>query len=440
MSIYNKNLKDNLYIKIGAIVIIALLLLIPAIMIENIIDERQNTQQAAISEVSAKWGNQQTISGPFISIPYYRYVKLTTGEEREKVEYIHLLPTKLNISGKVNPEKRNRGIFEIVVYNSKLNISGAFSKIDVEGLGIPIKNIQFDKAEFVIGIDDLRGIQQQIDLNWNDQKIPFNPGISSNDVVKSGINAVLALSDNDSATYNFNLDLDLNGSQRVYFVPVGKVTDINVSSEWNTPSFNGAFLPDSSNVTDKGFKANWNVLHLNRSYPQQWVGSQHTIGESSFGVDLIIPADNYQKSYRAIHYAILFIGLTFLAFFFIEILNKVFIHPIQYILVGIALVVFFTLLVSISEHVSFNFAFIISAIATLLLIAGYVKAILKSSKLTLFISGILLLLYTFIFVIIQLQDYALLIGSIGIFIILAVVMYFSRQIDWYNLNAGEKSE
>jgi inner membrane protein len=296
----------------------------------------------------------------------------------------------------------------------------------------------FDKAEFVIGIDDLRGIEQQVVLNWNNEKVSFNPGVSSSDIVESGINALIPLNPNDSTAYNFSLNLDLKGSQTLYFTPVGKVTDITLSSEWPDPSFNGAFLPDTRDVNDKGFSANWNVLHLNRNYPQIWKNNSFSIAESSFGIDLLLPVDNYQKSYRSIQYAILFIGFTFLVFFFIEVLNKVFIHPIQYILVGVALVVFYTLLLSISEHLEYNLAFAVSAFATLLLIAGYVRAILKSGKLTLLISGILTVLYSFIFVIIQLQDYALLIGSIGIFLILGLVMYFSRKIDWYNLNFSDK--
>jgi inner membrane protein len=219
---------------------------------------------------------------------------------------------------------------------------------------------------------------------------------------------------------------------------MGKVTDINMNSNWSNPSFNGAFLPDTHKVDHNGFVANWNVLHLNRNFPQIWTSSHQTIEGSAFGVDLLLPVDNYQKSYRAIRYAILFIGFTFLVFFFIEVLNKIFIHPVQYILVGIALIVFYTLLLAISEHIRFNYAFVLSAVATLLLIGGYIRAILKSWKLTGLITGILSVLYSFIFVIIQLQDYALLIGSIGVFIILALTMYFSRKIDWYNLSLGTK--
>lgn len=439
------NLKNNIYFKVGTIVIIALLLLIPTSMIKGLITEREATQNEAINEVSSKWAKEQTVSGPFISIPYYKYVKeISEKDSTEKIvqtkDYIYILPSQLKISGNINPEKRHRGIYEIVVYNSKLDIAGTFNKFDISTLDIQPKDILLDKAEFVIGINDLRGIEQQISLSWNNDKISFNPGVSSNDLVSTGINALLKISPNDSLIYNFSLSLDLKGSQLLYFTPVGKVTDVNLASEWANPSFNGAFLPDKREVTDKGFTANWNVLHLNRNYPQSWTGSRHSIGNSSFGIDLLLPVDNYQKSYRSIRYAILFIAFTFLVFFFIEVLNKVFIHPIQYILVGVALIVFYTLLLSISEHLSYNLAFIVSALATLLLIAGYVRAILNSKKLALLISGILTVLYTFIFTIIQLQDYALLIGSIGVFIILGLVMYFSRKIDWYNLNLNEKKE
>ncbi len=438
-----KTLKHNVYLKVSAIIIISLLLLIPASMIKGLIFEREATQNAAIREVSSKWGEEQTISGPLISIPFNRYIKeISKKDSSEKIiqikEYIHILPTELNISGTINPEKRYRGIYEIVVYNSKLHISGAFSKMDIAALDIPPRDIIFDKAEFVLGISDLRGIEEQVNLTWNTKSESFNPGVSSNDVVSSGINALIDLDPVDETRYNFSLSLDLKGSQLLYFTPVGKITDINLSSEWATPSFNGAFLPDHRKISKHGFKADWNVLHLNRNYPQIWRGNRHSIIDSSFGIDLLLPVDNYQKSYRSIRYAILFIGFTFLVFFFIEVLNKTFIHPIQYILVGVALIVFYTLLLSISEYIKFNFAFIVSAVSTLLLIMGYVRAILKSNKLTLLISGILTVLYTFIFVIIQLQDYALLIGSIGIFIILGLVMYFSRKIDWYNLNLSDK--
>ena len=437
-----KDLKYNLLFKTGLIVVIALLLLIPSVMIEGLIYERENTQQDAVLEVSSKWGNQQTLSGPIVSVPYYRYIKqISSKDSTEKLvqikDYIHFLPDVLIINGELTPEKRNRGIYEIVVYNSTIQFNGSFNSIDFKSLDVPEKDILFDKAFVSIGIDDLRGIEKQISLNWNNETVLFNPGTVTNDIISSGINAEVKISREVNTMYTFSFSLDLKGSQLLHFVPVGKVTDVSMNSTWNNPSFNGAFLPDTRTVDENGFNAHWNILHLNRNFPQTWSGSSYSIRDSAFGVDLLLPVDSYQKSTRTIKYAILFIALTFMVFFFVEIMNKKFIHPIQYILVGFALIIFFSLLLAISEHIRFNFAFILSAVATLALVTGYVKAILKSNKLTLLISGVLTILYTFIFVIIQLQDYALLIGSMGLFIILGLVMYFSRKIDWYAINLAE---
>lgn len=438
-----KSLKTNIYFKISAIIVIGLLLLIPTSMIKGLIRERENTQRKAIYEVSSKWGEEQTLTGPFITVPYNRYIKQYSKKDSvNKIiivkDYIHFLPSNLLVSGEINPERRYRGIYEIVVYNSVLSISGTFDKLNFADFDIPFDDIQFDKATLSLGISDLRGIEQQVSLDWNNELFSFNPGTISNDIIESGINTKISIVNNDSASYQFLLKLDLKGSQKLYFIPVGEISDVTITSEWNNPSFNGAFLPDSRTVNASGFIANWNILHLNRNFPQKWIGSNNNINESAFGIDLLLPVDSYQKSMRSIKYALLFIAFTFIVFFFVEVMQKVFIHPVQYILVGIALVVFYTLLLSVSEHLNYNLAFAISAFSTLLLIIGYVKAILKSNQLTFMIGGILAILYTFIFVIIQLQDYALLIGSIGIFIILGLVMYISRRIDWYNLNLEEK--
>lgn len=439
-----KRLKNGIFFKISMIIIIIFLLLIPTAMIKDLIHEREMTQRTAIKEVSSKWGEEQTLSGPIVSIPYYRYIKQFSKKDSiEKTvqikEHIHFLPDELNIEGDISPEKRYRGIYEIVVYNSKLNFSGVFNNIRIKDLDIPMKDILFDKAYISIGISDLRGIEKQIDLNWNEDVSLFNPGTVTNDILLSGINSRISIANIDSSSYKFSFSLDLKGSQQLYFVPVGKVTNVKMKSIWNNPSFNGSFLPDSREVSEAGFVANWSILNLNRNFPQTWIGNHHRIASSSFGVDLLLPVDSYQKSIRSIKYAILFIALTFIVFFFVEISKKIFIHPIQYILVGLALIVFYSLLLSFSEYMQYNIAFIISAFLTLLLISGYVKAILKSINLTILITGILFILYSFIFVIIQLQDYSLLIGSIGIFLILSLVMYYSRKIDWYYINM-EKTE
>jgi len=438
------SLKTNIYFKLGTILFLTVILLIPTNMVRGLIDDRESTQEEAINEVSDKWANGQTLAGPFIVVPYDRYVERFNKKDSVKTlvkikDYIQILPEQLKVNGTINPEKRYRGIYEVVVYDSKLKLSGTFADVDIKSLDIDPKHIHFDKASLNLGITDLKGIEKQISLDWNGETFNFNSGLSNKNIVSSGINTVLGDFKVDQQN-RFELNIDLKGSQHLYFLPFGKTTDVNLASQWTTPSFNGEYLPDEREINEAGFTANWNVLHLNRNYPQLWKGSAFKVGGSSFGTDLLLPVDNYKKSDRVAKYAILFLGLTFLVFFFVEVLNKVFIHPVQYILVGLALVVFFTLLLSFSEHMAFNFAYIIAAVLTLCLVSLYSYAILKSKKLAGLIFGILLTLYLFIFIIIQLEDYALLIGSIGVFTILSIVMYYSRKIDWYELRLGEKPE
>lgn len=440
-----EKLKTNIFFKIGIIIVLILILLIPTSMVKDLIEEREDVQIEAIDEVSSKWGSGQTITGPFISIPYDRYVKRfnkkdSINEIIKIKEWAHFLPNKLDINGEIKPEKRYRGIYEVVVYESKLKIKGNFDNINFKKLDVEIKNVHFNKATLNFGISDLKGIEKQVALNWNNKSISFNSGTSTKQIVSSGINALVPIRTDSIVNYEFATEIDLKGSQYLYFTPVGKTTDVNIKSNWNTPSFTGTYLPDERNVTDDGFTSNWNILHLNRNYPQQWIGSKYQIEDSSFGTDLLLPVDNYKKSYRVAKYAILFLVLTFMTFFFVEIMKNIFIHPVQYLLVGIAIIVFYTLLLSFSEHIKFNIAYILASILTLLLISLYTTAILKSKQFGLLIFGILLIMYTFIFTIIQLEDYALLIGSLGMFIILGIVMYLSRKIDWYNIKLGHKEQ
>ena len=330
-----------------------------------------------------------------------------------------------------------RGIYKIVVYESALDVKGSFIDFDFKNLGIDEDDVHFDKAVLNFGISDLKGIESQVELNWNDDKVLFNSGVSTSDVISVGINSNVDVSNKDLALHEFSFKLNLKGSQYLYFVPMGKTTDIEIKSNWTTPSFTGEYLPDDRDTDKNGFEAKWNVLNLNRNYPQSWIEDNYDVSNTKFGTDLLLPVDDYKKSYRVARYSILFIVLTFMVFFFVEVMNKVFIHPIQYLLVGISLVVFYTLLLSFSEHMLFNWAYLLAAGLTLTLITGYTAAILKSIKLSLLVSGVLLILYTFIFTIMQLEDYALLIGSVGMFLILAIVMFFSRKIDWYNIKIGK---
>lgn len=432
-------IKSNIYVKLGAIVALILLLLIPTSMVNNLIEERESTKHEAFNEISNKWAANQTIAGPFISVPFDKFIEERKNDNSVKMvkvrDYLQILPEMLDIQVNINPRKRYRGIYEVVVYESKLLLKGNFNNIDISELGIDPENIHYENATINLGISDLKGLESQVSIRWNKLDLNFNSGVKNSDIVASGIHTKIEKLDLDKLN-EFSLNIDVKGSQKIYFMPLGKTTNVNLKSDWSTPSFIGAYLPDSRKIDEDGFSANWNILHLNRNYPQYWTGTYNYLDESVFGVNLLISVDNYKKSNRVVKYAMLFLGLTFLVFFFVEVLKNIFIHPIQYLLVGLGLIVFFTLLVSLSEHLHFNLAYIIATALTLSLISLYSYAILKSKELALLIFSVLLILYIFIFTIIQLESFSLLIGSVGIFLILAVVMYYSRKIDWYDLKLG----
>lgn len=437
--------RNALLIKAGLIVVLVLLLLIPTSMIKSLIHERESRQWEAVNEVSNKWAQSQTVSGPILSIPYDKYEKRYIEDEGvyktfKKTQFIHILPEKLDVEGIVNPVKKRRGIYEIVVYSSDIKSKGYFAPIDLSKHNLDDTKIHLDRAFVSVGIDDLRGIKDKAQINWNDETLTFNPGLPSNDILKFGITTPVNIMQDSLVSpeqIEFDFDLKIHGSEQLRFIPIGKETDVKLSSSWNDPKYDGAFLPlpMDSNLTE-GFEAIWKVLHLNRNYPQQWIGTEFNVIDSSFGVDLMVPVGAYQKTLRSVKYSIMLISLTFLVFFFIEMLNKKYVHPVQYILVGLALCIFYALLLSFSEHTSFNLSYLLAGGMTIALVSIYSTTMFKSIALTSMLGGILTVLYGFIFVITQEQDYALLFGSIGLFLILGLVMFFSRKIDWTQLKTN----
>jgi inner membrane protein len=361
---------------------------------------------------------------------------------------------------------KHRGIYKAVVYNDKATVKGSFNVLDISKLNIPNEVILWDQAYLSIHIPDLRGIKSQVVINWNGQPIELNPGIADNDIIirsynqhynvdrynespdvvtevasdgsqtSSGLSAKIAL--NGQQKIDFDFILDLRGSSSLNFIPIGKETNVEMRSNYTTPSFDGAFITDTNYVNEKGFWAKWKVLHLNRNFPQAWTNNAYDINNASFGVNLLVPVDHYQKTMRSAKYAIMFILLTFLVFLFTELLNGFKIHPVQYLLVGLALIIFYTLLLSISEQVGFTWAYILSSSAIIILISLYSRTIFKENRLMALLAGILIILYGFLFVILRSEDYALLIGSIGLFIVLCVVMYLSRKIKWYGDETKEQ--
>jgi len=434
-----KWMKYSISARLIIIGFLVMLLLIPSFMIRSLIRERQDRRNDAISEVSEKWGQTQTITGPILSIPYTKYFTTEDNETSTKTMYTHILPDFLEIDGTIHPEVRNRGIYEVVLYNSELHFNGKVLIPDLGDLKIPTKDIIWKNAFISVGITDMKGIEELITFEIDDDDYLANSGIETNDVIISGVSKIINnIKPNHDFEFSFNLNI--NGSNGLTLTPVGKETNVTISSDWISPSFIGHFIPTDHEINENGFTANWKVLHSNRNFPQKWVGSKHKIEEFSFGVDLLMPVDEYQKNMRTAKYAFMFISLTFLSFFMIELLNKKIIHPIQYLLIGFSLLVFYSLLLSISEHISFKYAYLISSIATIALISTYTISVLKSRLQTSIIFSILVLLYVYLFIVIQLQDFALLIGSIGLFVILSLVMFLTRKIDWFSTLNNHKGK
>lgn len=428
--VHQQRIKQSLGLRLVIIALISLALLIPAQMIQSLITERQDRRDGALKEISEKWGESQTITGPILSIPFREY---------SKVNYAHYLPDEIIISGSINPEIRYRGIYEVALYNAQLQVRGKFLFPDIKKLNIAAENILWDDAFIAIGISDMKGIKELIKIKWNEEEYNANPGLATNDVLESGISIKPLLdADNIEEKYEFSATIDLNGSSNLMFTPIGKVTRVDISSNWQNPSFTGNYLPETRDISSNGFKASWQILHLNRNYPQHWRGSQYKPTTSVFGIDLYLPVDEYQKTTRTAKYAIMFISLTFLSFFLIELLNKKIIHPIQYLLIGFGLLVFYTLLLSFSEHIVFNYAYLIASLGIIALITTYAKSVLRSKSHTTIIGGVLILLYGFLYIVLQLQDYALLMGSLGLFLILAIIMYVTRNIDWFAIMMTER--
>lgn len=450
----NRWIRTSTMLKLAVIGFLVLVLLIPAAMLQSLVTEREGTRNAAIAEVSAKWGNEQLIGGPVLSVPYPSVYKDEKGQSRTQTLYAHFLPDDLQIDGTIQPQKRNRGIFEVMLYNTQLTIRGRFKKPSVASLGLADDIMQWDKAFLSLGISDMTGIRKAITFRVNNQNLEAQPGIPGNDLLASGVNVPLAL---NADTYTVETVINLNGSTQLGFLPFGKETRVRLRSPWPTPSFTGSFLPDQRRVTDNGFVANWTVLQFNRNFPQQGISnflnpSPATVAESSehspatyqtsvlptFGVKLLLPVDEYQKTMRSAKYGIMFVILTFVAFFFIEILARRRIHPLQYLLVGFAISLFYLLLLAISEHLAFDWAYLIGSVIILALITFYVRYVFQSARLTVLFSAVLALLYGFFYSLLQLEDYSLLLGSFGLLLILGVIMYLTRHVNWYQPYETEK--
>jgi inner membrane protein len=454
---FNRWIQESIMVKLFSIGFLILILLIPSSWIENMIVERQQRAEQVMTEVADKWSGSQLISGPVLVIPYRKQEVIDLGKDgkeiREHVEKAFFLPEQLHVNGTIKPETLHRGIFDAVVYESALDIKSTFTRPDFKSLSIAEEMVLWKDAHMVFGITDLRGISDNPTFMVGDKDLgaepsnnigviairsPHEAGAVTYEPVEqrqaastNGILVKLNWDDAPVSNENINVKLNLKGSRRLDFVPAGKTTEVKLSGPWSDPSFDGEFLPATREITKNGFTASWKVLHFNRPFSQQWTQNNQTLSGADFGIKLLIPVDQYQKSIRTSKYGVLIILLTFVALFLVEITQKIRIHPFQYILIGAALTIYYTLLLSLSEHFGYNLAYSIASFATVTLIGLYSLSFLRTTKLVVLFSLLMVTFYTFIFVIILQQDFSLLLGSIGLFVIISLLMYFSRKVNWY---------
>lgn len=453
---FNRWIQESIMVKLFSIGFLTIILLIPTTSIDDLIYERQNRADQVLYEVTDKWSGPQKVSGPILIIPF-KVHEMIDQTEYEKIEKSYFLPENLNVNGNVTPEILHRGSFDAVVYHSTLKINASFAKPDFQSLSIDDQDVLWEDAYMVFGITDLRGISDNPDFVSGGKNLTAEPSNNIGITIRkeraenapydtqtalstpstNGIITKLNWENAESFQSDLSVSVNLKGSGRLDFVPVGKTTKVTLNGTWNNPSFDGQFLPAKRNITDSNFAATWNVLHFNRPFSQQWRQSNQELSGGDFGVNLLIPVDQYQKSVRTAKYRVLIVLLTFVALFLVEITQKIRIHPFQYILIGAALIIYYTLLLSFSEHIGYNLAYIIASVATVLLIGLY-STTFFTKRLALVFSTLIVIFYAFIYIIILQQDFSLLLGSIGLFIIIGTLMYFSRKVKWYK-DPGMKS-
>ncbi len=432
---------NSLGFRFAIIAILVAIMTIPLQMVSEIVNERSHLYSSVVRDIANTWGHQQNISGPVLIIPYtekFISEKIITdknGNERkvDKTNYMQrtaiVLPEKLSIKADLKGEQRQRSIYKSLVYQADILLTGNFSRPDIEALSSHIDKIHWNQAWFSLGISDTRAIKKVSTLQWNNQQTDFEPGTRIINIIKNGFHAPLALN-TKSSSYAFSMRLNIKGSQGFYFKPFGKTTHVSLYSDWPHPSFQGNVLPDQHEISDNGFKANWSIPHLARNYPQLWTLETQKFNTNEFkaGVSLFESISLYTQITRAIKYGILFLLLTYITFLIFELGINHRLHIVQYGIIGLALSMFYLTLLSVAEHTNFLNAYLAAAALIISMITLYAYAAIRSIGRTVLIALLLIGLYSILYSLLNLEDYALLVGTLLLLAILAIMMYLTRNI------------
>ena len=437
--------KRSASIKALTIAVLILLLLIPMSMIKGVVHERSNIHEHARSDIKRSWGHEQLIAGPVLVVPYTETRINRRGQEVLTERRAYVLPSRLDIASHTAPEVRHRGLHKVPIYTAKMTLKGSFPKPDVRRLNLADAVPNWDKAVIALSVSDARAIAETPSVKLGDRSARFAASgtrllgeLASPIVAPAG-----ALFDGRRESTEFTIDLRIKGSDSLQLFPFADTTLVTMTSTWPNPSFVGNHLPESHDIAADGFEAEWRISGLGRALPSQWTDRTTISGgmpSQAFGVTFYMPVSLYQATLRASKYAVLFIGLSFVAYFLFEILGDLRLHPLQYLLVGFANAVFYLLLMSFAEHIGFGPAYFVSAAASTALIGGYSAAVLRGYRHGLVMATVLSLLYAFLYMTLKAESYALLAGAVGLWVALAAVMWATRRIDWYEYSAPGRQD
>ena len=431
-------------LKIVAIGVLGVCLMIPLTLVWVLVAERSQRRDEVVTETVSSIGRAQTVGGVVLDLPYDTLERQPNGTTVTVTRHAYAHPQQLTIEATATPEIRHRSLYSVIVYRTTVRLTGTIAPPDLGRLNAAPVAVHWDRAATTVEIADLRGTLAVSPLLFGDRPVTLEP-TTDTAVFAKGVRALTPLTPDATAPVQFVVDLTLAGSDALRFVPTGKATDVRLGASWRDPGYSGAFLPTTRTSTADGFQARWQVSYLARSFPHAWLegtvdrtSMQLQRSQATFGVSFVQPVDHYQKTERALKYGLLFVLLTFTVFLLWELLRNLRLHPVQYLLIGAALVVFYLLLLSLAEHMWFTAAYGLAAGATIALVAGYAASVLAAGlRGALGIGGWLTALYAVLFVLLQLEDVALLVGSVFVFVMLALVMFLTRRIDWSGARVPE---
>jgi len=419
------------------LVLLALLggaLLIPLGMVNDLVYERAERSRQVETELAGQWGSEQTVAGPVLLVPYTLWqAPAAGGAAQASTHYAHVLPERLTIAAGVDPEHRYKSIYDVLLYASRIHLEARFAAPDLAAKGVAPGDIRWAEASLVLGVSDSRGVRG-LAATLDGRDLTLLPGTPRGALFPIGAHA--RLGDRGPTAHAVAIDLTLDGIRGLAFLPVGSDSTITVESPWPHPDFAGGFLPAERSIRPDGFTARWAISALSRAYPALWLGDELDFGkldDGAVGVRLVQPGNAYQQTDRVTKYGVLVIALTFAAIFLVGLWRGGQAHLVQYALVGAALCLFYLLLLSLAEHITFGWAYLIAAAVDLAMVALYVGATVGRAA-GWALAGLLALVQGYIYVLLGLEDYALLAGTIGLLVMLAAIMILTRRIDWFALD------